>query len=50
MAKGKPRWKDLTFEERLVKRAKRLGASEDTLEFLRERAERNMNKTEEQTC
>ena len=39
MAKGKPRWKDLTFEERLVKRVKRMGASEATIKHLQERAE-----------
>lgn len=37
MSKGKPRWKDLTFEERLVKRAKRMGASESTVQHLQER-------------
>ena len=40
MAKGKPRWKDLTFEERLVKRVKRMGASETTIKHLQERAEK----------
>ena len=40
MAKGKPRWKDLTFEERLVKRVKRMGASEVTIKHLQERAEK----------
>ena len=40
MAKGKPRWKDLTFEERLVKRVKRMGASEVTIQHLQERAEK----------
>ena len=37
MAKGKPKWKDLTFEERLVKRVKRMGASENTIQHLQER-------------
>ena len=37
MAKGKPRWKDLTFEERLVKRVKRMGASENNILHLQER-------------
>lgn len=37
MAKGKPRWKDLTFEERLVKMVKRIGASENTIQHLQER-------------
>ena len=40
MAKGKPRWKDLTFEERLVKQVKRMGASEATIKHLQERAEK----------
>ena len=40
MAKGKPRWKDLTFEERLVKQVKRMGASENTIKHLQERAEK----------
>ena len=40
MAKGKPRWKDLAFEERLVKRVKRMGASEVTIKHLQERAEK----------
>ena len=40
MAKGKPRWKDLTFEERLVKRVKRMGASESTIQHLQERMKR----------
>ena len=40
MAKGKPRWKDLTFEERLVKRVKRMGASENTIQHFQERAEK----------
>ena len=40
MAKGKPRWKDLAFEERLVKRVKRMGASEATIKHLQERAEK----------
>ena len=40
MAKGKPRWKNLTFEERLVKRVKRMGASENTIQHLQERAEK----------
>ena len=40
MAKGKPRWKDLTFEERLVKRVKRMGASEATIKHLQEQAEK----------
>ena len=39
MAKGKPRWKDLTFEERLVKHVKRMGASENTIRYLQERME-----------
>ena len=40
MAKGKPRWKDLTFEERLAKRVKRMGASETTIKHLQEQAEK----------
>ena len=40
MAKGKPRWKDLTFEERLIKQVKRMGASEATIKHLQERAEK----------
>ena len=40
MAKGKPRWKDLTFEERLVKHVKRMGASENTIQHWQERAEK----------
>ena len=37
--KNKPRWKDLTTEERIYKKAKRFGFSEDDLEFLKERAD-----------
>ena len=40
MAKGKPRWKNLTFEERLVKRVKQMGASENTIQYLQERMEK----------
>ena len=40
MAKGKLRWEDLTFEERLVKRVKRMGASENTIQHLQERMEK----------
>lgn len=40
MAKGKPRWKDLTFEDRLIKRVKQIGASESTINYLQERMER----------
>ena len=40
MSKNKPRWKDLPLKERLIKNARRLGMSESTLEFLKERANR----------
>ena len=43
MAKGKPRWKDLTFEERLVKQVKRMGASENTIKHLQD-LKRNYNR------
>ena len=40
MAKGKPRWKDLTFEERLVKQVKRMGVSANTIQYFQERMEK----------
>ena len=46
MAKGKPRWKDLTFEERLVKQVKRMGASENTIQHLQERMKKKLVKAD----
>ena len=39
--KDKPRWKDLSFDERALKIAKQKGCSEFTLNFLKERIARN---------
>ena len=39
--KDKPRWKDLSFDERALKIAKRKGCSEFTLNFLKERIAKN---------
>ena len=41
--KDKPRWKDLSFDERALKIAKQKGCSEFTLNFLKERIARNNN-------
>lgn len=40
MAKGKPRWKDLTFYERFSKRLKQHGVSDETCEYIRKRGKR----------
>ena len=37
MAKGKPRWKDLTFEERIEKKIKRMNATENTIQHLQKK-------------
>lgn len=36
MKKNKPRWKNLDMWERLARRCKQNGASEDTVEYIRE--------------
>ena len=46
MAKGKPKWKDLAFEERLVKRVKQMGASENTIQHLQERMKKKLVKAD----
>lgn len=37
MAKGKPRWKELSFHERLLKRLKQYGVSDETCERIRQK-------------
>lgn len=46
MKKNKPRWKNLDMWERLARRCKQNGASEDTVEHIREhgRHRKNENK------
>lgn len=41
--KDKPRWKNLSFDERTLKIAKQRGCSEFTLNFLEERVVRRKN-------
>lgn len=40
MAKGKPRWKELSFHERLLKRLKQHGVSDEMCEHIRERGKK----------
>ena len=40
MAKGKPRWKDLPFYERLAKQLKHHGVSDEMCEHIRERGKK----------
>lgn len=41
MAKGKARWKDLPLYERLAKRCKPHGVSDEMCEHIRERGKKN---------
>lgn len=47
MAKGKPRWKELSFHERLLKRLKQHGVSDEMCEYIRERGKKK-GRTEQQ--
>ena len=44
--KNKPRWKDLTFNERLAKRCKQMRVSEEMCEHIRQLGAGNDRKTE----
>ena len=45
MGKNKPRWKDLTTSERLIKKAKRMNLSESTINTLKKLSDANQNKS-----
>lgn len=50
MKKNKPRWKNLPTYERLARRCKQSGASEEMCEYIRERGkqkEKEANETED---
>lgn len=44
MKKNKPRWKNLDMRERLTRRCKQNGASEDTVENIREHGKQRSEK------
>ena len=45
MAKNKPRWKNFDMWERLARRCKQNGASEDTVEHIREHGKQREKET-----
>lgn len=50
MKKNKPRWKNLDMWERLARRCKQNGASEDTVEHIREHGRKRKEKREGNKC
>lgn len=47
MKKNKPRWKNLPIYERLARRCKQSGASEEMCEHIRERCKQKEKKAKE---
>lgn len=50
MKKNKPRWKELDIWERLARRCKQNGASEDTVEHIREHGRQRNKEGEDNKC
>lgn len=50
MKKNKPRWKNLDMWERLARRCKQNGASEDTVEHIREHGRKRKEEREGNKC
>ena len=50
MKRNKPRWKNLDMWERLARRSKQNGASEDTVEHIREHGRKRKEEREGNKC
>ena len=50
MRKNKPRWKNLDMWERLARRCKQSGCSDDTVEHIREHGRQRKEEREDNKC